>query len=29
MLVLAVVGEAMLALGLFLPETGRKGKTVD
>jgi hypothetical protein len=26
MLVLAAVGEAMLVLGLLLPETGRKGK---
>jgi cyanate permease len=26
MLVLAVVGEGMFALGLMLPETGRKGK---
>jgi hypothetical protein len=25
---LAVVGEGMLALGLLLPETGRKRKTV-
>ena len=28
MLVLAIVGECMLALGLLLPETGMKGKTV-
>jgi NNP family nitrate/nitrite transporter-like MFS transporter len=28
MLMLAVVGEGMLILGLLLPETGRKGKTV-
>jgi nitrate/nitrite transporter NarK len=28
MLMLAVVGEGMLALGLLLPETGRKRKTV-
>ena len=28
MLVLAIVGETILALGFLLPETGRKGKTV-
>jgi nitrate/nitrite transporter NarK len=28
MLLLAIVGEGMLALGLLLPETGRKGKQV-
>jgi hypothetical protein len=27
MVVLAVVGEGMFALGLMLPETGRKAKT--
>ena len=28
MLVLAIVSEGMLVLGLLLPETGRKGKTI-